>query len=99
MALPEYELYAIRYAMRDAQRRDHFIGGDPHDAPMPMDSEQAFEIAFLLVSLVAFAAEPGCTAIGFPVEAGCATAALEPIRTTNAVIINVFENLIVTSPG
>src|SRR5215468_8998325 len=37
MALPEYELYAIRYAMRDAQRRDHFIGGDPHDAPMPMD--------------------------------------------------------------
>ena len=28
MALPEYELYAIRYAMRDAQRRDHFIGGE-----------------------------------------------------------------------
>src|SRR5215470_17382234 len=37
MALPEYELYAIRYATRDAQRRDHFIGGDPHDAPMLMD--------------------------------------------------------------
>ena len=37
MVLPEYELYAIRYAMRDAQRRDHFIGGDPHDAPMPID--------------------------------------------------------------
>ena len=33
MALLEYELYA----MRDAQRRDHFIGGDPHDAPLPMD--------------------------------------------------------------
>jgi glyoxylase-like metal-dependent hydrolase (beta-lactamase superfamily II) len=36
-ALPEYELYAIRYAMRPAQRRDNFIGGDPHEAPMPMD--------------------------------------------------------------
>ncbi len=36
-ALPEYELYAIRYATRGAQRRDHFIGGDPHDGPMPMD--------------------------------------------------------------
>lgn len=36
-ALPEYELYALRYATRAAQRRDHFIGGDPHDAPMPMD--------------------------------------------------------------
>ena len=27
--LPEYELYAIRYAERDARRSDHFIGGDP----------------------------------------------------------------------
>jgi glyoxylase-like metal-dependent hydrolase (beta-lactamase superfamily II) len=36
-ALPEYQLYAIRYATRPARRRDHFIGGDPHDGPMPMD--------------------------------------------------------------
>ncbi|MEP9376428.1 N-acyl homoserine lactonase family protein [Aquabacter sp. CN5-332] len=36
-SLPEYELFAIRYAMRGAQRRDHFIGGDPHEGPMPMD--------------------------------------------------------------
>ncbi|WPZ32351.1 N-acyl homoserine lactonase family protein [Thalassobaculum sp. OXR-137] len=36
-ALPEYDLFAIRYATRDAQRRDHFIGGDPHDGPMPID--------------------------------------------------------------
>jgi hypothetical protein len=36
-ALPEYEVFAIRYATRDAKRRDHFIMGDPHDAPMPMD--------------------------------------------------------------
>src|SRR6516164_10777489 len=35
--LPQYELYAIRYAERDARRSDHFIGGDPHDGPMPMD--------------------------------------------------------------
>ena len=35
--LPAYELYAIRYATRNARRTDHFIGGDPHDAPMPMD--------------------------------------------------------------
>jgi glyoxylase-like metal-dependent hydrolase (beta-lactamase superfamily II) len=34
---PTYEIYAIRYARRDARRQDHFIGGDPHDAPMPMD--------------------------------------------------------------
>src|SRR6201991_256862 len=35
--LPEYELFAIRYAMREARRADHFIGGDPHDGPMAMD--------------------------------------------------------------
>ena len=35
--LPHYEIYAIRYATRNARRGDHFIGGDPHDAPMPMD--------------------------------------------------------------
>lgn len=35
--LPHYEVYAIRYATRDAKRTNNFIGGDPHDAPMPMD--------------------------------------------------------------
>ena len=37
MTTPEYEVFALRYAMRDARRSDHFIGGDPHDGPMPMD--------------------------------------------------------------
>jgi glyoxylase-like metal-dependent hydrolase (beta-lactamase superfamily II) len=35
--LPEYQLLAIRYGTREARRSDHFIGGDPHDGPMPMD--------------------------------------------------------------
>jgi len=34
---PEYELFAIRYATREGRRAENFIGGDPHDAPMPMD--------------------------------------------------------------
>ncbi len=32
-----YEIYAIRYARRDANRPAHFVGGDSHDTPMPMD--------------------------------------------------------------
>lgn len=36
-ALPEYEVFALRYAHREARRSDHFIGGDPHDGPMAMD--------------------------------------------------------------
>jgi glyoxylase-like metal-dependent hydrolase (beta-lactamase superfamily II) len=35
--LPVYQLLALRYATRAAKRSDHFIGGDPHDGPMPMD--------------------------------------------------------------
>lgn len=32
-----HELFAIRYATRDARRAEHFIGGDPHEGQMPMD--------------------------------------------------------------
>ncbi len=35
--LPEYDVFAIKYADRQAKRANHFIGGDPHDLPMPMD--------------------------------------------------------------
>ena len=35
--VPIYEVFAIRYARREAMRSNHFIGGDPHDGPMPMD--------------------------------------------------------------
>lgn len=35
--MAQYELFALRYATREARRTDHFIGGDPHDGPMPMD--------------------------------------------------------------
>jgi Zn-dependent hydrolases, including glyoxylases len=31
-----YEVIALRYATREGRRPSHFIGGDPHDAPMPM---------------------------------------------------------------
>jgi glyoxylase-like metal-dependent hydrolase (beta-lactamase superfamily II) len=32
-----YQVYAVKYAERDGRRAEHFLGGDPHDAPMPMD--------------------------------------------------------------
>src|SRR5215210_6323845 len=36
-ALPDYQVIALKYATRDGRRPDHFVGGDPHDVPMPMD--------------------------------------------------------------
>jgi glyoxylase-like metal-dependent hydrolase (beta-lactamase superfamily II) len=35
--LPEYELFAIRYATRAARSTENFIGHDIHDEPMPLD--------------------------------------------------------------
>ena len=32
-----FRIYAVKYAERDARRAEHFLGGDPDDAPMPMD--------------------------------------------------------------
>ena len=37
MNLPDYEVYAIRYARMARGRAANFLGGDPHDGPMPMD--------------------------------------------------------------
>jgi glyoxylase-like metal-dependent hydrolase (beta-lactamase superfamily II) len=36
-ALEIYELYAIRYAHHDRPASENFIGGDPHNGPMPLD--------------------------------------------------------------
>lgn len=36
-ALPEYEIYAIKYGERVGTRGATFMGGDPHDAPLAMD--------------------------------------------------------------
>ena len=35
--LPEYEVYAVRYATVHRQRSENFIVRDAHDGPMPMD--------------------------------------------------------------
>jgi glyoxylase-like metal-dependent hydrolase (beta-lactamase superfamily II) len=34
---PHFEVYAVRYATREARSGEHFHGQDPHDVPMPMD--------------------------------------------------------------
>jgi glyoxylase-like metal-dependent hydrolase (beta-lactamase superfamily II) len=32
-----HQVYAVKYAERDGRRAEHFLGGDPDDASMPMD--------------------------------------------------------------
>jgi glyoxylase-like metal-dependent hydrolase (beta-lactamase superfamily II) len=35
--LHPYEIYAIKYGDHDRRASENFIGGDPHDGPMPLD--------------------------------------------------------------
>jgi glyoxylase-like metal-dependent hydrolase (beta-lactamase superfamily II) len=37
MSAPQYEIYAIKYAHHARRASENFIGGDPHDGPMPLD--------------------------------------------------------------
>ena len=32
-----YEIYAIKYAHHQRRASENFLGGDPHDGPMPID--------------------------------------------------------------
>jgi glyoxylase-like metal-dependent hydrolase (beta-lactamase superfamily II) len=32
-----YEIYAVKYAHHDRRASENFLGGDPHDGPMPLD--------------------------------------------------------------
>jgi len=35
--MTEYEVYAVKYAHHARRASENFIGGDPHDGPMPLD--------------------------------------------------------------
>lgn len=35
--IENYKVFAIRYARHERRASENFLGGDPHDAPMPMD--------------------------------------------------------------
>jgi glyoxylase-like metal-dependent hydrolase (beta-lactamase superfamily II) len=37
VSAPQYEVYAIKYAHHARRKAENFIGGDPHDGPMPLD--------------------------------------------------------------
>ena len=35
--MTEYEIFAVRYGRHERMATDNFIGGDPHNGPMPLD--------------------------------------------------------------
>ena len=37
MSGDSYQIYAVRYAHHERRASENFLGGDPHDGPMPLD--------------------------------------------------------------
>jgi glyoxylase-like metal-dependent hydrolase (beta-lactamase superfamily II) len=37
LSKPAYEVYALKYARHERRKSENFLGGDPHDGPMPLD--------------------------------------------------------------
>jgi glyoxylase-like metal-dependent hydrolase (beta-lactamase superfamily II) len=89
-----YKLYAIRYAERAARRRDHFIGGDPHDGPMPMDYFIWVAVGPTRTVVIdtgfnaAVAAKRGRTHLRCPVEA-LRLIGIDPATVTDVVITHL----------
>jgi len=71
----QYEVYAIKYAHHERNASANFLGGDPHDGPMPMDyfvwliRGQGREIVVDTGFNVAMAAKRG-RSVTLPVEEG-----------------------------
>ncbi len=75
-----YEIYAIRYGHLDRTASHNFLGGDPHDAPMPLDS-------FLLDT--GFDAAMGAARgrqLLRPVEAGLAAIGIDPAAVRDVIV-------------
>jgi glyoxylase-like metal-dependent hydrolase (beta-lactamase superfamily II) len=86
-----YEIYAIRYGHLDRTATHNFIGGDPHDGPMPLDyyvwAIVGPERTFLLDTGfdAAIGAGRGRTLVR-PVEAGLAAIGIDPASVRDIIV-------------
>jgi len=86
-----YELYAIRYGHLDRTATHNFLGGDAHDAPMPLDyyvwAIVGEERTFVLDTGfdAATGAARGRTLVR-PVEAGLAALGIDPATVQDVIV-------------
>jgi glyoxylase-like metal-dependent hydrolase (beta-lactamase superfamily II) len=89
-----YEVYAIRYAHHARTASENFLGGDPHDGPMPMDyfvwliRGQGREIVVDTGFNAAVAAKRG-RRITLPVEEGLRRMQVEVAAVKDVVITHL----------
>jgi glyoxylase-like metal-dependent hydrolase (beta-lactamase superfamily II) len=89
-----YEIYAIKYAHHERNASANFLGGDPHDGPMPMDyfvwliRGQGREIVVDTGFNAVVAAKRG-RRITLPVEEGLRRMQVEPAGVKDVVITHL----------
>jgi glyoxylase-like metal-dependent hydrolase (beta-lactamase superfamily II) len=94
MSSPQYEVYAIKYGHLQRTASGNFLGGDPHDGPMPLDyfvwlirgagREIVVDTGFNLA-----VAERRGRQITLPVEDGLRRMAVEPASVKDVVITHL----------
>ena len=89
-----YEVYAIKYAHHARSAKENFLGGDPHDGPMPMDyfvwliRGQGREIVVDTGFNVAVAAKRG-RRVTLPVEEGLRRMGVEAAQVKDVAITHL----------
>jgi glyoxylase-like metal-dependent hydrolase (beta-lactamase superfamily II) len=89
-----YEVYAIKYAHHARSAKENFLGGDPHDGPMPMDyfvwliRGQGREIVVDTGFNAAVAAKRG-RRVTLPVEEGLLRMQVEAAAVNDVVITHL----------
>jgi glyoxylase-like metal-dependent hydrolase (beta-lactamase superfamily II) len=90
----QYEVYAIKYAHHARTAKENFLGGDPHDGPMPMDyfvwlvRGEGREIVVDTGFNVAVAAKRG-RRITLPVEQGLARMGVDAAKVMDVAITHL----------
>jgi len=91
---PVYEVYAIKYAHHERRASHNFIGGDPHDGPMPLDyfvwlvRGQGREVLVDTGFSAAMAARRGRQHLRCPTE-GLRSLGAEPSRIKDVIITHL----------
>ena len=94
MSTAQYEVYAIKYAHHARTAKENFLGGDPHDGPMPMDyfvwlaRGAGREIVIDTGFNVAVAAKRG-RRVSLPVEQGLARMGVDAATVKDVAITHL----------
>ncbi|AHF79394.1 Metallo-beta-lactamase family protein (plasmid) [Sodalis praecaptivus] len=92
--MPNYQIYAIRYAHHHRLARENFIGGDIHDGPMPIDYFVWAIVGDERTVIVdtgfdaAMAEKRGRTLI-HPIAAGLQQAGIDPASVADVIITHM----------